>query len=76
MAALWTLALADLQRWRRVLRRQDGGVEPAVAVPSQTGVGKREVHASLGIPQLHCSGDGNGVWLGAAGGGCLLFSRG
>ena len=27
---------------------------------------------SSGVPQLLCSGGGNRVWLGAAGGGCLL----
>ena len=39
-------ATADLQRWRRGLRRRDGGVEAAVAVLSRLASGKRGVHAA------------------------------
>ena len=61
----------SVQRWRRGLRRRDGVVEAAVALPSRLPLGSGSAY-SPGVPQLHCSGDGTGDGLGAAGGGCLL----
>ena len=65
--------LADLQRWRRGLRRRDGGgeggVEAAVAV--LTDVGKRAVHAALEFHSCIALVTGPAMGWGAAGGGCL-----